>query len=93
MVPSPEGKEKRMDTKVGFKGLIDQNLEILKSRAKRLKVLRASRILPEGDSLLLSVEVGRALKILNGNPNRVLDWISPEELALCVAFEEVSIKG
>lgn len=60
----------------------------LVERVRRLRTLAQTELLPTG-SMDTRAAVQTALKTIQNNPERILDWFSEEEIALNIMMEEV----
>ena len=68
--------------------LIKEVNATMRERARRLKVLKRSKILPT-DDVDVEAMADVAVAHLAAKPARIFDWFSEEEIALLISLEEI----
>jgi Asp-tRNA(Asn)/Glu-tRNA(Gln) amidotransferase A subunit family amidase len=72
-----------------YKELIKKVHKNLTGRAKRIRILHNSNILPAHKDIDVDKAVEQAIEALRAKPERIIDWFTCEEIALHIKMEEV----
>lgn len=70
-----------------YRSLIKKVNKEMKARAKRLRILADSTVLPKKKMVNIEEQVEKAIEELKKNPARILDWFTGSEIALYKSME------
>ena len=72
-----------------YKKLIKRVHKNLLGRAKRIRILHNSNILPAHKDIDVDKAVEQAIELLRTKPEKIIDWFTCDEIALHFKMEEI----